>query len=290
MKKLLFIAFLPIFLLSCNTENDIEFVSYVPKVVVEGSIESGDYASVLLSVSASMAGPKDTISLLNQVIRSAKVMVSDGNITETLVLQTNRDKLPPYEYRGSILKGEVGKHYSLKIEYDDRQITSTTYIPQEVPLTKISFKRQNPTDTIGYIHVDFKNTGNDYYQIATRVVSSEKVFTPCLYGNIDKNLYNKDEAVSIQINKGPMLFPKTSYTTYFKTTSTVFVKFSTIPQSGYKFWTSYQNEILNAQNPIFPASTSLHSNIEGGIGIWCGYRSNVYEVKLQDIEMTDTFK
>lgn len=284
MKKFLFIIFSSILFISCNKESDIEIVSYVPKVVVEGSIESGDYASVLLSVSASMTGPKDTISLLNNVIRSAKVTVSDGNVSEILVLQTNRNKIPPYEYRGGVLKGEAGKHYSLKIEYNERLITATTYIPPAVPLTNISFKRTMSTDTIGYIHVDFKNTTDDYYQVSTRVMDSEKVFTPCLYGNIDKDLYPKNEAVAMQINKGPMLFPETSYTTYFKAKSTVRVKFSTLPAAGYKFWTSYQNEILNAQNPIFPANTSLHSNIDGGIGIWCGYGANVYEVKLQDIE------
>ncbi len=283
MKLFLFILFLPVFLLSCNKENDIEIVSYVPKIIVEGSIEKGDYASVLLSVSASMTGPKDTLSLLNNVIRSAKVTVWDDSTTETLVLQTNKNRLPPFEYRGSVLIGKEGKQYWLKIEYDGKEITSKTYIPPAVPLSKISFKRDNPTDTTGYIHIDFKNTTDYYYQVATRVVSSEKVFTPCLYGNIDKNVYPKDKSVSIQINKGPMLFPKVSYTTYFNAKSSILIKFSTFQKSGYKFWTSYQNEILNAQNPIFPANTSLNSNIDGGIGIWCGYGSNVYEVRLQDI-------
>ncbi|MDU1890010.1 MAG: hypothetical protein E6767_04910 [Dysgonomonas sp.] len=286
MKRLIHILFILSLLLlfqSC-ADDDIEMAAYEPKVVVEGAIEYGESPVILLSVSASMTGPKDTLSLLNNVIRNAKVTVSDGKITEILTLQTNRDKLPPYEYRGSVLKGEVGKTYFLEIDYDKRKVTGETYIPMPVSLEKIWFKRETPQDTTGYIHIRFKNTSNEYYQVATRVFPGEKVTTPCLYGNVDSRLYSDNETISMQINKGPTILPETSYDTYYSISSFVLLKFSTISQDGYRFWTSYQNEVLNTQNPIFPANTSLISNIKGGIGVWCGYGTSVYRLNLQDIE------
>ncbi len=283
-KTKIILSVLSILLFSCNQDDNIEMAPYKPKVVVEGAIEENEYATVLLSISASMTGPKDTLSLLNNVIRSAKVTVSDGVSSEILILQTNKNKVPPYEYKGEVLKGEVGKNYSLKIEYDGKIITGTTYIPQSVPLDKISFKKENVTDIVGYVHIGFKNISEDYYQIATCVVPDEKIFTPCLYGNIDSRVYSKGADVSMQINKGPIIFPETSYKTYFNELSTIDLKFSTMPKDGYKFWTSYQNEVLNTQNPIFPANTSLVSNINGGIGIWCGYGTRIYHIKLKDIK------
>ena len=278
MKSYIYILLTIFLLVSCNDKSDIDFVVYEPKIVVEGYIENEAYSSVLLSVSASMTGPKDTLNLLNHVIKSAKVTVSDGDVSEILILQTNNNKIPPYEYRGSLLRGEVGKTYSLKIEYDGKIITSTTYIPQPVALDSIWFKKAFPEDTIGYINVKFKNTSTDYYQISTCKYPNETIFTPCLYGNIDPKIYPKNADVSMQINKGPVLFPKPSYITYFKLSDETLIKFSTQTKEGYLFWTSFQNEVLNTQNPIFPANSNLVSNIEGGnaIGIWSGIGSNVY--------------
>ena len=42
-------------------------------------------------------------------------------------------------------------------------------------------------------------------------------------------------------------------------------------KAGFEFWNSWQNEIINGKSPIFPNTTSLKSNIDGGIGIWAGY-------------------
>jgi hypothetical protein len=56
------------------------------------------------------------------------------------------------------------------------------------------------------------------------------------------------------------------------------VKFRTQSRVAYDFWNSWQNEVLNAQNPVFPAYTNLKSNIKGGIGIWCGYGVSNYRI------------
>jgi hypothetical protein len=78
-----------------------------------------------------------------------------------------------------------------------------------------------------------------------------------------------------------MIYPITQFDTYFIAGDTVDLKFRTQPKAGYDFWTSWQNEVLNAQNPIFPAHTNLKSNINGGIGIWCGYGTYNYRIKTR---------
>lgn len=285
MKKNLLPAII-VFLCFCSCRNDVDIsnIPYEPKIVVEGSIENGSFATVLLSVSAPVTGVLDTVSLLNHVIRSAKVTVSNKDTFEYLYLRTNREKIPPYEYRGKVVKGEAGENYSLKIEYDGNVITAETYIPVPVELDDIWFRTISETDTVGYIGISFKNTSNEFYRLATSPFSVKNVFTPCLYGNIDSRQYSQNEQVEFELNRGPTIYPENNFSTYFSETDTLRIKFSTQTQSAYEFWCSYQNELLNAQNPLFPAFSSLKSNISGGIGIWSGYGSNVYIVNLADVK------
>ena len=263
-------------LLSCNKEAEIDSDIYEPKVVIEGSIENGSYASVQLSISAPLS---DSLTLLNYVIRSAKVTVSDSEQSEVLSLQTT-NKINPFEYVGSSIIGKPGKQYHLKVEYRNKTITAQTEIPEPVVLDSIWFKKEPGNDSVTYIHVKFNNSSNHFYQIATRQ-ENQGAYIPCLYGNIDPSLYGKGQGISMQINKGPVIFPKTDYRTYFVSPSDVEIRFSTQTKESYEFWTSYENEVLNAQNPIFPANSSLKSNIKGGIGIWAGYGTFYYKINLK---------
>jgi hypothetical protein len=164
-------------------------------------------------------------------------------------------------------------------KYNNQIITADTYIPEPVPLDSCWLVKASPSDTTGYIHIKFRNTSDVFYQIATRIDERETVFTPCLYGNFSSAQFAKNDRVSLQINKGPVLFPEIQFDTYFTTGNRVYLKFRTQAKEGYDFWTSWQNEVLNAQNPIFPANTNLKSNINGGIGIWCGYGTYNYRIE-----------
>ena len=284
MKQLFFIGWIVLIFLnlfSCNEENEIAYAEYSQKVVVEGWIENGTPATVILLQSASFSHELDTTYLLEHVIKSARVSVSDGENTEVLTLGSDNKYLPPYVYYGSSIKGEIGKSYYLKIEYRNEILSAETYIPEPVPLEEYWVVKKSPSDTIAYINIRFTNSSNLFYQIATRVEEKENVYTPCLYGNFSSKQFGKEESVSIQINKGPILYPETQFDTYFKTGNIVSLKFKTQAKQGYDFWTSWQNEVLNGQNPIFPANTSLKSNIEGGIGLWCGYGVYTYRVEVK---------
>ena len=282
MKYWLFIGLVGLALLnlfSCSEENAVAYAEYLPKIAVEGWIENGSTATVMLSLSASFNHELDTTYLLQQVIKSAKVSVSNGEQTELLILGVDNRYLPPYVYYGNTIKGEIGKSYTLKIEYDNQILSAETYIPEPVALEDYWFVKDSSMDNAGHIHIKFKNTSDLFYQVATRV-DYENAFTPCLYGNFSSKQFEKDESVSIQINKGPILYPEVNFETFFSLWDVVDLKFRTQPKQAYDFWTSWQNEVLNAQNPIFPANTNLKSNIKGGIGIWCGYGTSNYQIEI----------
>jgi len=283
MKRIVYYFTIIFLLFSCDNfeETTKAQVDYEPKVVVEGSIENGQPATVILSWSAPFDQTINEDFLLNHVIRSAKVSVSNGEQTEILALGMNWNHLPPYVYYGNELKGEVGKSYTLTVEYLDKIIYAETYIPEPTPLLECSFIKENPTDTVGYLRITFNNTSDLYYQVATRVEGKEKIFTPCLYGNFIADNLQRDKPVSMRISKGPILFPKMQIVSHFVEGDIISLKFRTMPRHGYDFWNSWQNEVINGLNPIFPAITSLKSNIQGGIGIWCGYGTYTYRIDTQ---------
>lgn len=267
-------------MINCSKNDYIQQVSVESKIVVEGWIEQGDYAEVLLSSSIPVASVIDSVNVLNHVIRSAKITISDGEKWEVLRVKNDKNRVPPFVYFGSSLKGEVGKKYFLKIEYLNKVLEAVTTIPKSVILKSAEYVKMDNTDSIGYISVKFDDPVNEknYYQIATKVFDKEPIFVPAFYGNLDDKDF-KESSISRQFNRGILLFPKTNYAPYFTDGDLIYVKLRTQNKQSLDFWNSWQNEIINSKNPIYPSSTSLKSNIKGGLGIWAGYGQSTIIVK-----------
>nr|WP_199000789.1 DUF4249 domain-containing protein [Flavobacterium sp. ASV13] len=279
MKKYLLYLF-SLFVISCSNDNFSEQKSLESKIVVEGRIEEGDFANVLLSSSIPVTDVIDSTNVLNHVIRSAKITISDGQNSEVLRVKNDKNRVPPFVYFGSTLKGEAGKEYKLKVEYLDRVIEAVTSIPKSVQLKSAEYIKKNAADTTGYVFVKFDDPVNEknYYQIATKIEGEEPIFVPSFYGNLDDKNF-ESSSVSVQINRGVLLFPKTKFKPYFTDGNLIHVKLRTQNKDALDFWNSWQNEIVNSKNPIYPSNTSLKSNIKGGIGIWAGYGQSTLTVK-----------
>lgn len=274
------ILFLFVLVLTSCSKDDFSEQNLESKIVVEGWIEEGDFANVLLSSSIPVTDVIDSTNVLNHVIRSAKITISDGQNSEVLRVKNDKNRIPPFVYFGSTLKGEAGKEYSIKIEYLNRVVEAVTSIPKSVPLKSAEYIKKNTIDTTGYIFVKFDDppAEKNYYQIATKIDGEEPIFVPSFYGNLDDKNF-ESSSVSVQINRGVLLFPKTKFTPYFADGDVIYVKLRTQTKEALDFWNSWQNEIVNSKNPIYPSNTSLKSNIKGGIGIWAGYGQSTIIVK-----------
>jgi hypothetical protein len=280
--KQIYILIVLIQFVSCNRDNFSKEIPIESKIVVEGWIEEGDFPKVILMRSIPVNTVIDSSTVLNQVIRAAKVTVSDGIQEEILKLKTSPGSIPPVVYYGSSIIGEAGKTYTLKVSYLNNEIEATTSIPKSVPIISAKYVKNNPNDTIGYVNIAFEDPLNEknYYNIATRLYQQDSIFTPALYGNLD-DVNFKSSSVSLQINRGVALYPKTKFQPYFVDGNTIFVKLRTTDKVVFDFWNGWQNEIINGRNPIFPSSTSLKSNIKGGLGIWAGYGQSTFIVYAQ---------
>jgi len=262
---------------ACQKENDWQS-EYQPKFVVEGGIESGDYPYVILTRNSPFFVSLDSAQLADIVIRWAKVTVSDGVNTEILTSKKDTNFFPSYIYKGSEIKGQPGKTYTLTIEYNGFTLKSSTTIPKPVALDSIWFVKKN--DSLAQLSVQFSDPPEkNYYKIFTKT-SANRRFIPTLISNHDDKNFN-GKTYSIQVNQGVENNLSIEREPYFKIGEEVFFKLSTIPKEGFDFWASFQDEILNSSNPLIGSTATLKSNIEGlATGIWCGYGSRVYRARV----------
>lgn len=275
------LLFFVLIITSCSKDDFVsEQKSLESKIVVEGYIEEGDFANVLLSSSIPVTNVIDSTNVLSHAIRSAKITISNGQDSEILRVKSDKNRVPPFIYYGSTIKGEAGREYSIKIEYLNRIVEAVTTIPRSVQLKSAEYVKNNSADTTGYVFVKFDDLLDEknYYQIATKIEGEEPVFVPSFYGNLDDKNF-ESSSVAVQINRGILLSPKVKYTPYFADGDLIHVKLRTQTKESLDFWNSWQNEILNSKNPIYPSNTSLKTNIKGGIGIWAGYGSSTLIVK-----------
>ena len=281
-----FVFFLMVFTLSsCGREEyDMEYGEM--KLVVEGWIDEGDVAQVLLSRSVPISELVDSTNFQQYAIRSALVIVSDDTDSDTLRLKSASQHLPPYLYIGEKIIGKTGGTYKLTIRYTDfkdisvsRTLTAETTIPPSVPISSVQYIRANPADTIGSLTIEFTHPTDQhhYYQIATKVMDFDQLFMPCMFSNFDSRSFASPD-VRIKLMRGVSIFPKANFDSHYKDGDNIAVRLRTMPKEGFDFWNLWQNEIINAKNAIFPANTSLKSNINGGIGIWCGYGQSTVRI------------
>lgn len=271
-------------LIGCNNNDISKQISVESKIVVEGAIEEGDVAKVVLSRSVPIGVAVDSTTILNYVIRSAKVTVSDGEKEEVLRLKRDNYRIPPFVYFGSEIIGEAGKTYTLKIEYLNKMLTGTTNIPKSVPIVSADYIKENSTDKNGYIFIKFNDPVNEknFYQVETLLDKHDSIFIPALYGNLtDANFIAPEISFQIFRGKSFSFEDHSDYKPNFEDGDLIYVKLRTMNKSGFEFWNSWQNEIIYGKSPIFPNTTSLKSNINGGIGIWSGYGQQIVLVKAK---------
>jgi hypothetical protein len=178
-----------------------------------------------------------------------------------------------------MMTGEPGKTYTLTVEYSGQTVTAVTTIPRPVPLSDIKVTRSADNDTLFQIsaYINDDSSEKNYYKFFTRVTNKEGRFYSSFLGTIDDAIV-KDSQTAIPVYKGVHFTYTTKFIPFYSIDDTVQVKFTQIPQHGFDFWNSYENEITNGQNPLFPSNTNLKSNVQGGLGIWCGYGVKMYDL------------
>jgi hypothetical protein len=265
-------------LVSCR-EPDFEVDNYSSKIVVDGWIEQGRYPEVLLTLSVPYFSEVDSASLRKYVLTTATVTVDDGTSSEILTMVKNTDYFPPYMYKGTRIKGEVGKTYNLKVEYGGRTITSSTTIPALSTLTSAYFKLNADSDSLGLVYIKFTDDINrvNYYRTLTQRKNIESKYVANYVSNY-RDLYFNGLEIEWALYRGNETNLDKQDDIYYRLGDTINLKFCSVDKATYDFWYSFQQEMINTSNPFAASNARVKTNIQNGLGVWCGYGAVYYRI------------
>jgi len=259
----------------CSKDVTVDVPAPPPQIVVEGHIEPNTPAYVYLSHNFAFFGNTTISSILaNDVVHGAKMTVSDGQTTDSL-----KEVMPSIGLYGNfILKGQVGKTYTLTVVVNGQTLTSTTTVLPPVKLDSSWFQVEPGLDSLGYMWAEFHDPpqpGNCYRWLAKRL-GKDTTFVPPRESAFNDEVIN-GKAFTFYFDRG--IFPGSTAPDdmnaerhYFKRGERVVVKFCAIENSAYQFFYSYYYQMGNSGNP-FGSPAPVTGNINGGLGIWCGYGS-----------------
>ena len=274
-------------LAGCTEDINLKVTAGAGKIVIEGSIESGKKAEVIVTRNSPLTSPVDFSKIL---VTDAKVYVSSGGVTDTLAFGIDSTASIPFLYIGKKIVGTPGQTYYLTVKEGGQTYTSITTIPALVKLDSVWWKADPPNDTLGFAWAHFtepEGLGNAYRWYAknpTKHITFQgkdfilnRRYVPCDGASFnDKFVDGKTFNFSEDRGYDPT---EASYTQtlnpkqlgYYKPTDTIYIKFCSIDNAAYTFYSTYEAELGTNGNP-FASPVTILSNINGGaLGVWAGF-------------------
>ena len=306
MKKIHLII-ISILVFSCTEEIDVP-MNNNNSIVVQGLIENGQPAKILLSNSLNFNQPFNIGDLVELGIENADITITNSSgDSESLTQSIGYTDTYIYNYSGNNIIGEEGESYLLEIQNNDDYLWSITTIPTLLPIIKDSIKYIiRPTDEddedygcYAYIRVPIEDadTIGNCWKIASKRCWDNS-YTSMAGG--EAGLYN-DEYLNGWTTPIDM-YPGIGYWSswdeedddsesnscfetiidgcsgatdaFWSVGETFDLKFSAIDRASWDFWVSLLNN--NPGNP-FGSPSQAKSNINGGLGVFSGMSSQKLE-------------
>lgn len=307
--RVLPITLLTIAFSACEKEITVELPTTEPRVVVEGTIETGQPPVVILTRTQGFFDPTSLASIANSFISEATVTVFDGVTTHTLdricsslipdsLLEeaanaTGLDvnllanaNICIWTKLDNTLLGEEGRSYRLEVQAESKLLRSTTTIPNSIGPDSLWFRlaQQQPNDdTLGLIWAriaDPDTLGNNYRWMAKRINADvygapKDVSFIAPFFSVYEDRFVNGLTFDFSFNRGSRPYSEAEDDEneergFFKRGDTVVVKFVNMGRAEYLFYNSFQNNSAS-QGDVFSTPSNIISNIEGGLGIWAGY-------------------
>lgn len=270
--------------LGCTPEPELDFIDYQPKLVIDGSIEQGDFARVLLTQSMSYFDQLDSAKVRRLVVTTAKVTVSTEGMSEVLTLKRDERFFPPFVYTSTLLRGEVGKSYTLTVEWRGQTYSAVTSIPEVSRFDALWFETLPTSDSLGYVFGRFTDDGakENYYRVFTRREGKDSRFIPIYLSAIGDQSFN-GKSFTFSLLRGPDNFTNVVDDLYFKKGEVVFIKLATMDRAHFDFWRTLERELYVIGNPFASSGNQILSNIDNkkALGVWGGYGSVTYRFVVE---------
>ncbi|MBO4402360.1 MAG: DUF4249 family protein [Bacteroidales bacterium] len=278
-------------LAACETPIPITLPHHDQTTVIEGWIENGATATVIISLSRPYYSKTTTDSILACIQTEAKVIVTDSNTGEWEELHLGNSSEHIYgrlgrAFIGDSIKGVPGHTYLLHIENKGKIFESSTYIPtSKVQIDSMYFNRPHSEES--FIRILFTDPADEFncYRFFTKVKSEDPGFAQVGIGTFDDLTFNGKQ-LNFELTRTPYSnilglyyndMEELKSSAMFKQGSTIYVKSSMVDEATKTYWFALQVDLTMGSN-LFMAPGSYKTNIrelEGGsvTGIWSGYNS-----------------
>lgn len=300
MRTVIWSLFLGLLAASCERVIQLELPEQKDYVVVHGHIEPDSFAYVSLSRNSPYFDPVDLQTVAGLLVNGALVTVEADGIIDTLRPDFNFQHWTLFNYRGTKIKGQVGKTYQLRVQTTEVDLEATTTIPGLLPLdslwhrTRADFVREAG---------QFEPTARDselislYFRYSDPIIKGNYVRAfskrqgETQWSSDFNSIYSDDlvngQSVDFILRRGKEAYlfaDSTSFSEfgYFEKGDTILVKWCAIDKPHYLFWLTLNAATGGTGNP-FATPTVVSTNIRAkrgrGLGIWGGYSSIIYEYK-----------
>lgn len=294
-------------MMSCETEFTPEQSEDADQIVVEGYIEAGENPNpifVILTKSApffseisidelndafvhdakvSVTGPDGAVQLtelcLNELTEEQQVLASEvlGIETDSLAID-----FCVYLDLSFSMFGEEGESYALQIEAEEQLLEAVTTVPFHSPLEELHFGDVPgvPNDTLRELRVflDDRPDEANFYRYFTQI-NEGPLIAP--FTSVFDDLFFDGDFFEFPLPKAEL--PETEFNFesygYFEVGDTARIKFCSIDQAHYEFWSTLEFNKAN-QGP-FSSITRVATNIEGGLGIWGAYHVSYHDLIVE---------
>lgn len=300
MKRIALYLTLALILVQCTKEVQIDIPGFEEQLVIDGRIETDMPPIVLLSKSKEVYAPTDLNAFLNGFITGADVKVSNGT-TEVTLDEICSDNLPPgfeayaaallgipvdslanyhicaYTTANSAMFGEVGKTYTLTVNYEGKTYTGETSIVNPTLLDKVYWKPDGDLVQHGWSWATLSDPANQYDAYMWEVkrldgANSDPNFMKTYAPYFDDDFF---DGLTFDFYYENPFTDDSSYPDsvrwYYELGDTVVIKLSKMDRDVFSFFEKKMMQLQTAGNP-FATPTNIPSNIEGGaLGVWAGY-------------------
>ncbi len=303
LKTFLFFAVSLIFIISCSKDVKIDIPGFEEQLVIDGRIDTDGFPIVMLSKSQDIYASTDLSAYLASFIYDATLSVSDGQnttelqlfsisdlpeetqkrVAEMLSLEFNEITFLPiqvYSTTDLSMKGEMGKDYTLTINWSGKYYSGTTSLLPTVSLDNLYWKADLENINYGLCWArlsDPPNTSNAYkWEPKNITIQSDGKPKDIIFRHVD-NPYFSDEFFDGLTFEFDTRYPEKDtsypdgYKKYYKKGDTAVIRFSRIDDNVFNFFDKKEAQQQSAGNP-FATPVNAPSNISNGaLGIWAGY-------------------
>jgi hypothetical protein len=290
-------------LCSCSKEIQIEIPGFEEQLVVDGRIDIGGFPLVILTQSKNIYAASNFSEYISSMIFNASISVDNGTTEANLelipisqlplesqyrvaeMLKIEFDLLPilpfqVYSTSNQQILGEIGKTYTLKINYNNKLYEGSTQLAQPVGLDYSNWKPDlnNPEYGTLISRLTDPSQVRNAYKWEVKLITLKANGQPrdVIFRSSNSPFFADDYFNGLSFEFETRYHAKDTtypegYRRYYKYGDSLVIKMSSVDDMVYDFFEKKEAQAETTGNP-FATPVNIPSNMNNGaLGIWAGF-------------------